>query len=375
MWLLLAVTLVAVLVLAVNALRQLAEAPVLRLVIHGETLELDGAGQQAFAQALNRELSRSERDLLAEMERWSEARLDRVFGTLDDTLNSYLDWHFSAIGSYGRLLATVSGRLDSWSEDRLHQHLLEPAGFEHEVALLQQAFGNQLAQRVPARLGQVKWALLEEFDGYRVAEDAADAGDGAGEEPAIDLDDLLLQLSQTRLDQLRIAGSSGLALGAGALVARRLALAPAMQQARALVTRFVARMGVQAGRSAVISGGAGAAAAPTGPGALVVGGAVFAASMAVFAGTEYLALNAQEKALRPGLEESLREAFRELRQELENTLAEATLAGSRSFSELFLLRADQVQQARVVDDGPESLWPAPGHYRVFQGAAGPGSAP
>lgn len=372
LWSLLALALVTALVLSVNTLRQLAEAPVLRLVIHGETLELDEEGQRAFAEALNRELSRSERELLLEMERWSSERLDRMFSPLDDTVDSYLDWHFSAAGSYGRLLATVGGRLDSWSEEQLRQHLLEPAGFAEATRRLQGDFADQLALRIPQRLGQVKWAMLEGFGEYRVTE-SGEYGSGPGDglaEDTIDLDDLVLELSRTRLDQVRIAGSSGMAAVTAVVIARRLAVAPVMQQARALVTRFVARMGVQAGRSAVMSGGAGAAAAATGPGALVVGGVVFATSIAVFAGSEYLALNAQEKALRPGLEQGLRNEIRALRAEIETALAEATLAGSRSFHQQFLVRADAAQTVGAGD----AVWPVPGQYRVFQGPVRPPQA-
>lgn len=359
---------VVALLWAMYWLQQEASTPVLRLVIQGETLELDGEGQKAFSEALEAELSRSEQAVMMALEAWTEERLDTAFASLEDTLDSYLDWHFSMTGSYGRLLAALGGRLEDWSGQQLQKRLLEPAGFEDHLRRVQSEFPGQLADARQQGLNQAKWSLLEQFDRYQTRRDLPgdeQAGQGAG----LDLDEISVQLMDAGFDQARLAGSSGIAVGAGAMaISRRLALTPAMQQARALVARAVARLGVQAGRSAALSGGAGAASAPAGPGALVIGGVVFATSLAAFAGTEYLALNAQEKALRPELEASLKQEFTHLREELETRLQTAALASTRQLSQTFLLRADEAHQSLLTEEGESRRWAPSRQYRVFGGA-------
>lgn len=324
------------------------ETPVLRIVINGQLHELDRPAQAQFGQAMSGELELVERRVLDDMSGWGEASVKAAFDALDAGVDSYLDWHFSALGSYGRLGATVVGDLDEWSQAQIEKRLLAPSGIEDALTGLPQVFDEALLESQRTQLHRMQAALSDQFADYRVPGRAGSAQ--AGSVPDLDFDSVAGRLLEVRADQLRVAasGSAALAVGGwaalrGGALASRFVSGPAMQQGRALVTRFLARLGLQAGRSAALAGGSAAATAPTGPGALVISGVVFATSMAAFAGTEYLALNAQEKAQRPELEAQLRKDIAVAQEELLASLEQHARDTTRTMVLSLFYQADAAQ--------------------------------
>lgn len=348
--LMLIIVLSAVVYVGYPLLLNTVQTPVLRIVINGQLHELDRPAQHQFGEAMSGELARVERRVIEDMSGWAHGPVASAFQSLDAGVDSYLDWHFSALGSYGRLGATVVGELDDWSQAQIEKRLLEPSGIDEALASLPQAFDEALLTSQQVRLQQMQAALADQFAAYRVADPAGSLPGAAV--PDLDFDGVAGRLLDVRADQLRVAasGSAAVAIGGwaalrGGALASRFLSGRAMQQGGALVTRFLARLGLQAGRSAALAGGSAAATAPAGPGALVVGGVVFAASMAAFVGTEYLALNVQEKAQRPELEAQLRKDMTVAQEELVASLEQYARDSTRAMTQSLFYQADAAQLA------------------------------
>lgn len=330
-------------------LRDTAQEPLLRLVIKGETLHLDSAAQAELASMLPAEITAYERHIRSDMQRWTDRQLHQAFAALEAGVDPYLDWHFSAGGSYMRLLVALGGDLDDWTARQVQERLVAATDFDDHIAGLENRFINELDRVQRDRMQLVQQAIYDRFAAYRQAGGETEDDNAY----ALDMDLLVGELLDVRLDSARFGTSIGAGL-AGGMVARRIATGPALQQGRLLVTRFLARMGVQAGRSAAVAGGAAGASAPaTGPGALVVGGVVFAGTLAAFVGTEYLALNLQEKAQRPQLEAQLREDIVGARAALAAQLRGITVRSSRATAQAFLADIDTAQRVQGV---PERYW-------------------
>lgn len=95
----------------------------------------------------------------------------------------YLDWYFSAPGSYQRLGVALVGDLDEWLNEQLHERLVVPSGLEAALAQRQADYPERLAREQQAMAEGLAATLDERYAPRQVA-----AEPGEGDSPGLELD-------------------------------------------------------------------------------------------------------------------------------------------------------------------------------------------
>ncbi|WP_254277212.1 hypothetical protein [Halomonas sp. 3H] len=305
-----------------------SQAPLFRVIVAGEALTLDAETHADFTQDLATLSGETQTRLVGGMAPWWEARLEAAFAPLAAAVPSYLDWYFSAPGSYQRLAVALVGDLDAWLDEQLHERLVAPGGIEAALAELQADYPERLAREQQALAAGLAATLHER---YAPRQAAADPGEG--ESLHLDLDAVLQHALDEGLDRSRwqaaAVGGSGVGLVAGRALAGRLGAGAAVQGSRVALRSLALRVGAGTARSLASGGAAAVATSPTGPGALVAGTLTAAATLAGIAGSEYVLLKGQEMRYRPAMEAQLQAALDEARASLALSLEAATAATAR----------------------------------------------
>lgn len=305
-----------------------SQAPLFRVIVAGESLTLDAQTHADFTRDLATLTGEAQARLAARMAPWWEARLDAAFDPLAAAVPGYLDWYFSAPGSYQRLAVALVGDLDAWLDEQLHERLVVPSGLEAALAELQADYPARLAREQQAMAEGLATTLHERYAPRQVA-----AEPGEGESPGLDLDAVLQHALDEDLDRSRwqaaAVGGSGMGLVAGRALAGRLGAGAAVQGSRMALRSLALRLGAGTARSLTGGGAAAVATSPTGPGALVAGTLTTAAALAGIAGSEYVLLKGQEARYRPAMEAQLQAALDEARASLALSLEAATAATAR----------------------------------------------
>lgn len=305
-----------------------SQAPLFRVIVAGESLTLDAQAHADFTRDLATLTGEAQARLAARMAPWWETRLEAAFDPLAAAVPGYLDWYFSAPGSYQRLAVALVGDLDAWLDEQLHERLVVPSGLEAALAQLQADYPERLAREQQAMAEGLAATLHERYAPRQVA-----AEPGEGESPGLDLDAVLQHALDEGLDRSRwraaAVGGSGVGLLAGRALAGRLGAGAAVQGSRMALRSLALRLGTGAARSLASGGAAAVATSPSGPGAVVVGTLTTAATLAGIAGSEYALLKGQEARYRPAMEAQLQEALDEARAALALSLEAATAAIAR----------------------------------------------
>ncbi len=189
-----------------------------------------------------------------------DAGLEDMFAEVEKGIDSYLDWYFSVLGEYQRLVAVLGDDLVAVMGDELEQHLFEPGEFDvqlrHLEGKLQRLSAERMAGLVPqladqlnvssCDIGAIRLTPLTQLDRDALRASAAmSSGVGAG-----------------------IVSSSVLAKKTAAALAGKLAAKKSFQAGAALGSKTLAKKG----SSSLLSAGVGTAlCAPSGPVAIVCG--------------------------------------------------------------------------------------------------------
>ncbi|GLR62591.1 hypothetical protein [Marinospirillum insulare] len=305
--------------------QQLANSQVYKLIIKGETLLLDGSSLDALNQEL-RHFSTADQAFLAEsMNAWADEQLDALFALSEEGVENYLDWYYSLPGSYLRLFYALKGNLPEQLEKQFHQVVFVNSGFELALEQLgknyTQAFQTRLMAQQEEQLKTLQTSLHEKFINRQANVDESAAIF------TLNLDQAFMpEITLPATDKVRWQQSAGLsvAVGAGMLalpaaraMTSRIMQTTAVRSATRITLAYVARLTPRLAAAMAASGTATAAAAPTGPGALVAGIATFT----IFITTDWALLKAEELLYREdkalGLKESLGAWKLELAKELE----------------------------------------------------------
>lgn len=308
-----------------------SQEPLFRVIVAGETLTLDAETHADFQRDLTVLADEAQVRLAGRMTPWIEARLEGAFAPLEEAVPGYLEWYFSASGSYTRLGMALVGDLDGWLDEQLHARLVAPSGIEAALAELEADYATTLAREQRALTGDMVGTLHTRY----VSRQATAAGDA--EPPVLDLDVALRQSLDDGLDrsrwQLAAVGGGGLGLLAGRTVAARLGSTAVGQGSRLALRSLAARLASGATRALASGSTAAAVSAPTGPGALVAGSVTTAVTLAGIAGSEYALLKAQEALQRPAMQAQLHDAISRTRASLARRLEVATLGAARDMTE------------------------------------------
>ncbi|APE31901.1 hypothetical protein BOX17_13625 [Halomonas aestuarii] len=334
-----------------------SQAPLYRVIVAGETLTLDAARHAEFSQDLSTLAAEAQATVVARLDPWVNARLDRAFAPLEAAVPDYLDWYFSAAGSYTRLGVALMGGLDPWLDEQRHRRLVEASGIEAALAELQSDHAMRLAHESRVLVDDMGKTLLERYGSRQVT----GTGQEARELPALDLDGAMDQALQAGLDTARwrtaALGGSSLGLLAGRTLAKRLAVSAAGQGSRMALRALAARLGAAGARSLTTGGAAAAAAAPAGPGALAVG---TVATVASVVGSEFAMLKVQEARHRPVIEARLRGGIDEARRAISASLEDTASAAAARLADGLEAQATPPEQGK----------PGPHPYRIL-GRHGP----
>ncbi|WP_206478161.1 hypothetical protein [Halomonas sp. KRD171] len=311
------------LLLATNTLYRMSlqsDIEMVRFIINGDSLDLDAEAQEQLRNELQIRLAGYEHDIDQQMLLWKVNALEEMESNFQSASEYYLDWYFSFIGSYTRLIVAVSGDLEPWMENQLQQRLVERSGIESSLATLQEEYLKRLGEVEQAWLSETLDGLQQRFTTSDLQVDEAEAS----QLKTVNLDRLISTVGQDQLLLPRWTADSavGGAFGyiTGVTVAKRMASRPAFQASKAIVTRFVTRMGGHAARSATSGGIAAVSTSPSGPGALVTGATVLGSSLAIAVGTEIALLKVQEAYQRPEMEADLHTTWEELMLEIDQHL-------------------------------------------------------
>lgn len=356
---LLAVTLLLVLLEGGHRwLESRSQAPLYRVIVAGESLTLDAETHDDLVRDLAGLGGETQARLVARLAPWWEARLEAAFDPLTEAVPDYLDWYFSASGSYQRLGVALVGDLDDWMDAQLHERLVAPSGLEGSLAELQADYPERLVREQQALAEGMAAALHARYASRQVESAPQEEG-----RPVLDLDTVLRHALGDVRDRSRwsaaAVGGSSVGLVAGRALAGRLGAGAAVQASRVALRGLVLRLGTGTARSLASGGAAAVASSPTGPGALVVGSLTTAATLAGIAGSEYALLKGQEARHRPAMEAQLQEALDEARASLALSLEASTVATARDL---------QARVRRSVSpDGPadDAESETPAAYRIL----------
>ncbi|PWV74536.1 hypothetical protein [Halomonas sp. A11-A] len=233
-----------------------SQAPLFRVIVAGESLTLDAQAHADFTRDLATLTGEAQARLAARMTPWWETRLEAAFDPLAAAVPGYLDWYFSAPGSYQRLAVALVGDLDGWLDEQLHERLVVPSGLEAALVQLQADYPERLAREQQAMAEGLAATLHERYAPRQVA-----AEPGEGESPALDLDAVLQHALDEGLDRSRwsaaAVGGSGVGLVAGRALAGRLGAGAAVQGSRMALRSLALRLGTGAALPGQRRGGGG----------------------------------------------------------------------------------------------------------------------
>lgn len=350
------VTMLVILFLAGMSYRWLAtsHSPLIQYIINGESLVLGAEDGAALSRDLSERFKTLEQGAAQHLESWMDEALLQAREQYQEAGEHYLDWYFSAAGSYARLAVSLTGDLEPWMARQIQARLVEPSGAEQAVSLLHTEYRERLLDVQEELLSEALNDVYLHYAPLSVPTSEIDDGTMV----TLNLDRVIGGAND--VNRLAVLSWSGPPLGlgflAGAGITAALMAKPVMVVARAMVRRFLVRMSVAKARSVAAGSAATAGTAAAGPGAVVVGTVTAGTVIAITAGTEYLALVKQEEELRPAMEEALVNIWANLEAELYGALEADRLAWSDAM-------LDQLRRSSSQEMNESGL---PEEYRIFQ---------
>lgn len=345
-------------ILATDALYRFLEGqpgPVTHLTGSGEAIQLNSARQIQFAGMVREEIRNVKVGATSQIAEQIERRIDASFDQLQQGVDGYLEWYFSAQGSYSRLYVAITGDLAEWGANKIRERLMDESGYTDSI--------ESLANEYPDIQNRI---FLNELDRFQVmVDDYLNTYGAEIEMDSVDPDVPFMDFTNItqgpgvalELDRLATSASIGqnAAIGGFAVALVRYG---GVKAASLFVRQFIARAAAQGARAAVTGATTAAATAFTGPFAVGAGVLTASASAAAFVATEYIALNAQETLHRPKMEQDIRE-FIELKRD-ETKMAYRLASG---------VAVDRILESILADiadrEGQQKLDKC---YRVFSGA-------
>jgi len=224
----------------------------------------DKAAMEALEQSLDSEVEIVRDTLKRDTAKQLDATVGALFADVEKNMDDYLDWYFTIIGEYERLVALVTGDLGKMMGEELERRLFENTRFGERLAAASQAIAEGSVEQM---------ATLIERLGQRANLDVQTNPCGLG-----DLD--LSKLGNLGRDGMRASAAAGggalVAVTSSKLLAKKAAAAVVAKVAakKSFVTAgsLLAKASVKKGGSILISAtGAAALCSPGGPLAVLCG--------------------------------------------------------------------------------------------------------
>ncbi|MCL5426563.1 MAG: hypothetical protein M1154_13245 [Gammaproteobacteria bacterium] len=320
---LLALLLMLCLLLALSAIYRTlmqSEIGMVRFIINGEALILDEKAQEELSGDLQKRLAGFELEIEQQMQSWQDDALAEIEANFHTASEHYLDWYFSFTGSYTRLFIAVNGDLEPWMETQLEQRLIQSSGLESSLLDLREEYAVRLVESEQTWLNETLTHLQGRYTTADVQMNEADAS----QLKTVNFDQLINSAWQDQLLiprwSVALVGGGGFGALSNIIIAKRVAASPTFKAGKAVVSRFVTRMGLHATRSVATGGMAAVATSPSGLGALLAGAAAVSSTLAIAAGSEFVLLKAEEALQRPEMEAELHSTWEELELEVKGLL-------------------------------------------------------
>jgi len=299
-----------------------AAGPLIQVVITGTTLAIPEHEAPAFRTDLDHRFGRHYRALADELDEHIAREVDALFATPLQRVPDFVSWHYTMTASALRVGTLFGDNMEDFFVGQVERRLLEGDRFGQNL----QALTERLDATALAGLGAIRPRVEHELlQAYRDSAVPPTDDKTAAKPSAFDLSHTLQNtFTATTADhgrwRISLGGASlatGMA-GTAVLAGRVVRSSRILQHAVAQGWRAAARMvGRRAGSAAMTGTTAGAASAPTGPGALLIGTGVF---ITTFVGTEYGVLRYQEWRHGPAMEEELQTLLEEAREDLKAQL-------------------------------------------------------
>src|SRR5690554_2956429 len=276
-------------ILATDALYRLLEGqsgPVAHLTGSGEVIQLNSARQKQFAGMVGEEIRNVKVGATSQITEQIERRIDASFDQLQQGVDGYLEWYFSAQGSYSRLYVAITGDLAEWGANKIRERLMDESGYTDSI--------ESLANEYPDIQNRI---FLNELDRFQVmVDDYLNTYGAEIEMNSVNSDIPFMDFTNItqgpgvalELDRLATSASIGQNAAIGGF-AVALVQYGGVKAASLFVRQFISRAAAQGARAAVTGATTAAASAFTGPFAVGVGVLTASASAAAFVATEYIA--------------------------------------------------------------------------------------
>jgi len=110
------------------------------------------------AGTLGQDLEQTRLGARAQADQAVDAALDDLFADVERAVDRYLDWYFTVIGEYERLLASVAGDFAAAMSERLEQELFGTTRFTDRLArrVTRSSGGAAAARRAAERLASAR---------------------------------------------------------------------------------------------------------------------------------------------------------------------------------------------------------------------------
>lgn len=350
------VTMLVILFLAGMSYRWLAtsHSPLIQYIINGESLVLSAEDGAALSRDLSERFNALEQGAAQRLEPWMDEALLQAREQYQEAGEHYLDWYFSATGSYARLAVSLTGDLEPWMARQIQDRLVEPSGAEQAVSLLHTEYRERLLDVQQELLSEALNDVYLHYAPMSVPTSEIDDGTMV----TLNLDRAIAATNNVNRLEARSWSRPPLGIGfmAGAGMTAALMARPVMVAARAMVRRFVVRVSLAKARSVAAGSAVAAGTAAAGPGAVVAGTVTAGTIIAITVGSEYFALVKQEEELRPAMEEALVNTWANLETELLSALEADRLAWGDAM-------LDQLRRSSSQEINESEL---PEEYRIFQ---------
>lgn len=235
-----------------------------RVVEWANPCEPDPAARAALLGALGQDLEQTRLRARAQADQAVDAALDDLFADVEQAVDRYLDWYFTVIGEYERLLASVAGDFAAAMSERLEQELFGTTRFTDRLAEASAAIEAKASSELAATAELLGQRAGAEMKGEPCRLDGVSL-DALGN---LDHDRVRAAVAATGGTAAGVVTAKLLAQQAGAAVAAKVAAKNSFKAAAALAGKVTAKKG---GSILLSATAATAVCAPGGPLAVLCG--------------------------------------------------------------------------------------------------------
>jgi len=296
--------------------------PPLQIVFREGAVTLAENDAVRLLSELEERFSGQEQHLADQLDEWQEASVETLRHTFQLASKDFLDWYFSPVGSYTRLIATLAGGIEELLQEQIEERLTSRVDLESQWGVL---MAEHHAQALVIQQDWLGSTLAEQYERFELTTQDSVVDGADPDYPVLNLGFATDSAWSNYSDKQRwtLSVLAGTAPAVVRELGSRLLRSGAMKAGLAIIRRAMPRLGVHLARSAATGAATGAASGPLG---VATAPAVFIGSLGVTVGTEYALLKLDESRHRPAMEEELEQIWAEIEQTIRSQFQENRVA-------------------------------------------------